>query len=417
MTQSDLTIQSNVRRKPLYALYAANIISVTGNAMAFIAIPWFVLQTTNSPSQTGITAIVSALPAIGAAFLGGVIIDRVGFKRISILADLASALAVGLIPLFYATTGLQFWQLLVLVFCGNLLDAPGTTARQALTPELAEMAQMSLERTSAFNDAVSRSTRLIGVPLAGVLIALIGAANVLWIDAASFLASAILVSLFVPHVAVARPETEASSHFFDILSAGVRFIRADHVLFALTSIVMITNMLDAAMGSVIMPVYVQRTYHDAAILGLISGVTAGAALVSALYLGVAGIKGSRRVAVGIAFMIAALRFWLLALSPPLLALLIGLALIGLAIGFLNPILGAIDFERVPPAMRARVFGAMTAGVMLGTPIGGASGILLDKIGITPTLILLGAIYLMTTSSILIIPVLHDIDKPKSQDRP
>src|SRR5512143_2866547 len=128
-----------VRRQPLYALYAASVISVSGNVMAFIAIPWFVLQTTGSASQTGLTAAVTALPAIIAAFFGGVLVDRVGYKRTSVLADLASGIAIALIPLLYATTGLAFWQLLVLVFIGNLLDAPGQTARAALTPDLAEL--------------------------------------------------------------------------------------------------------------------------------------------------------------------------------------------------------------------------------------------------------------------------------------
>src|SRR5512140_354871 len=124
-------------RLPLYALFAATVISVSGNVMAFIAIPWFVLQTTHSASQTGLTAAVTALPAIIAAFFGGVLVDRIGYKRTSILADLASGFAIALIPLLYAVTGLAFWQLLVLVFIGNLLDAPGQTARAALTPDLA----------------------------------------------------------------------------------------------------------------------------------------------------------------------------------------------------------------------------------------------------------------------------------------
>src|SRR5258708_976847 len=370
-----------VRRGPLYALYAANVVSVSGNVMAFIAIPWFVLQTTGSASQTGVTAIVSALPAIGAAFFGGVIIDRVGFKRTSIVADLASTVAIAFIPLLHNTVGLQFWQLLALVFLGNLLDAPGATARQALSPELAEMAHLSLERASAFNDAMSRSTRLIGAPLAGVLIALIGATNVLWIDAATFLVSALLIGLFVPSPHITRKTLEKPERFWAELGEGLRFIRADRVMMAIIYTVMITNLLDAAMGSVIMPVYVERTFGSAVVLGVASGVTGGAALLSALYVGAVGIKGSRRWTLGIAFMITGLRFWFLALSPQLPILWRVFALLGWEFGFLNPLGGVIYLDRVPPVMRARVFGVMSAGVMVGTPLGGASGILLEKIGL------------------------------------
>src|SRR5689334_129768 len=187
-----------INRVPLYALYAATIISVSGTVMALIAIPWFVLQTTGSASKTGLTAVVTALPAVLAGLFGGVIVDRIGYKRTSIIADLTSGVAVAIIPLLQNTVGLAFWELLVLVFVGNLLDAPGSTARAALTPDLAEQAGFSLERASALSDAISRSTRLIGAPLAGVLIAVIGAGNVLWIDAATFIVSAILIGLFVP---------------------------------------------------------------------------------------------------------------------------------------------------------------------------------------------------------------------------
>src|SRR5215813_6525356 len=108
-------------RLPLYALYAADVISVSGNMMAFIAIPWFVLQTTGSASKTGLTAFVTALPAVIAGFFGGVIIDRIGYKRTSVIADLSSGIAVAMLPLLFNTVGLAFWQLLVLVFLGNIL--------------------------------------------------------------------------------------------------------------------------------------------------------------------------------------------------------------------------------------------------------------------------------------------------------
>src|SRR5512142_427633 len=158
----------------IWMLFTANAISMVGNMLAFVAIPWFVLQTTRSAAQTGVTGFFSALASVVAGFFGGTVVDRLGFKRTSISADLACAIAFGLIPLLYATSGLQFWQLLVLVFAGNLLDAPGTTARKALIPDLAKLAGMSLERASAGIQSVERGSRLLGAPLAGILIALIG---------------------------------------------------------------------------------------------------------------------------------------------------------------------------------------------------------------------------------------------------
>src|SRR6185436_7141132 len=99
---------------PLYSLFIANAISLVGNVFAMIAIPWFVLQTTGSATQTGIAGFFTILPVILAGFFGGTLIDRLGFKRTSIISDLASAATSALIPLLYRTTGLEFWQLMVL---------------------------------------------------------------------------------------------------------------------------------------------------------------------------------------------------------------------------------------------------------------------------------------------------------------
>ena len=152
---------------PLYSLFIANAISLVGNVFTMIAIPWFVLQTTGSAIQTGIIGFFAILPVILAGFFGGTLVDRLGFKRTSILSDLASAVTSALIPFLYLTIGLEFWQLMVLVFLGALLDAPGGTARHALLPELAERAGMPLERATSLAHVIERSARLVGAPLAG----------------------------------------------------------------------------------------------------------------------------------------------------------------------------------------------------------------------------------------------------------
>src|SRR5512134_2809932 len=107
---------------PLIALLTANAISLVGNVLSAIAIPWFVLQTTGSATRTGITGFFTVLPVVLAGFLGGTLVDRLGYKCTSIIADLASGVTVAITPLLYFTIGLAFWQLMVLVFLGALLD-------------------------------------------------------------------------------------------------------------------------------------------------------------------------------------------------------------------------------------------------------------------------------------------------------
>src|SRR5262245_18904323 len=114
-------------RRPFVALLTANAISGTGNWLTIVAIPWFVLLSTGSAAQTGITGCFTLLPVVLASLFGGAVVDRLGFKRASIASDLASGVTVALIPLLYALGLLEFWVLLALTFLGALLDALGAT--------------------------------------------------------------------------------------------------------------------------------------------------------------------------------------------------------------------------------------------------------------------------------------------------
>ena len=161
---TELTIHKSGRRA-IYLLFTANTISLIGNQLTLIAIPWFVPETTGSAAQTGLTAFFNFLPIVIAGFFGGAIVDRLGYKRMSIVANIASGITVAFVPLLFGLGLLPFWLLLVLVFLSSLLDAPGSTARAALVPELAEAAAMPLERASSLLQIVERASGLVGVPL------------------------------------------------------------------------------------------------------------------------------------------------------------------------------------------------------------------------------------------------------------
>ena len=266
---------------PLWTLLLANLISMTGNVMALVVIPWFVLQTTGSATQTGITGFFNILPVVLAGLLSGVFVDRLGYKRASIIADIASSVTVALIPLLHFTIGLEFWQLLVLVFLGALLDTPGNTARAALIPELAELAGIDLEKAASYSQIVERSSRLIGAPLAGLLIGVMGSANVLWLNAASFIVSALLVAALVPAIQLKEEEEEGGTYWQEIVQ-GWQFIRRDALILTLILVVMGTNALDMAFGAVILPVYVNEVFGEALNLGLLVAATGGGAIVGAL---------------------------------------------------------------------------------------------------------------------------------------
>jgi len=394
---------------PLHSLYAANAISFVGNNLTNIAIPWFVLVTTGSAAKTGITLFFSITPIVIAGFFGGALVDRLGYKRTSIIADMASGVTVAAIALCHQLDLLSFPLLLALVFLGALLDAPGGTARAALVPDLAKVGGVPIERASASIQVVERGSRLIGAPLGGVLIAVFGPAGVLWIDALTFAVSAGLVSVTIPG-ATRSPNSQRSEGYFADLKAGLAFIRRDRLIFAIVGTVMITNLLDAVF-TICLPFLAKEVYESSIALGLLAAASGGGAVLGAIVYGSVGYKVSRLAVFIPAFAIVGARGLPLATLPPLAVAIAIQVVAGLAAGPLNPILSAVEYERIPEHMRGRVFGAIQAGAWMAMPLGVlVGGYLIEQFGLPATFLVTSVCYLATTLTMIVNPAIRDMDR-------
>jgi MFS family permease len=403
-----------MRRAPLYALYAADAISLAGNAVATLAIPWFVLTTTGSATLTALAVFFNFLPIVLAGFFGGVVVDRLGFRTTSVVADIASAGAVAAIPLLYSTVGLELWQLMVLVFVGALLDAPGATARAALLPDLVELTGVRMERASGIRGAIQQSAQLVGAPIGGLLVAGVGATNALWLDSASFFGSAALVAFFVPRpAAVTAPKEDR--HFLSDLAEGLRFVWRHRLLRALTLTVLVTNLIEAPFP-VVMAVFAQEEYGSAAALGVMYGVLGGAALLGSLAYSSIGHRLPRRRTLIFCFAALPLMYLMLATLPPLPVALVGLAVVGLVSGPINPLLFTVTAEIVPTELRGRVFGAVRAGAWAAIPLGVLlGGALVAAIGVSETFLAIGVSYAAVVAYGFFNPAFHAMDPTSDPD--
>ena len=239
-------------RRPLIVLLAANGFSSMGNVFTMLAVPWFVLQTTGSAALTGVASAASALPLVISATVAGPLADRVGPRRASVLSDLASGLIVVTIPALFLSAGLGYGVLLVLLFVRWLLATPGDTSRRAMIPDLAAPGGVAIERAAAAYDGVRRGATLVSAPLAGVLLAWLGPAPLLFADGAAFLASAILLGSGVPRV---RHDDggEAVSGYLHRLGEGLAFQWRERLLRSAVAIILVTNMLDIGLDQVLCP--------------------------------------------------------------------------------------------------------------------------------------------------------------------
>ncbi|MEV4946114.1 MFS transporter [Streptomyces sp. NPDC053755] len=402
-------------RAPLATVLAANAVSITGNALTLIGVPWFALDTTGSPGKAGLVAFCAAAPVVVSAIIGGPVIDRIGRRRISVVSDLVCAFALAAIPLLHRAGLLDFWMLCALMAVTGLFHAPGETARHVLVPDLARGAGTPLPRAASLYDAVSRGARMSGAALAGVLVAVIGADAVLLLDAATFGLSALLVLVGLRNVPSAAPRPDPApfslSGYRADLREGYGFVLRSRLLLGVVLMVMTTNGLAQGWSAILLPVHARENLGGSAALGLLVAVFGGCALLAALLYGAVGHRFPRRALFTAGFLLCgAPPCVAAALTDTTLPLLVTMAAGGLGAGLLNPILATVVYERVPDELRSRVSGVTTAGVLLTTPLGGlAAGQLIEGAGLTAALLAFGAVYFLATLAPAVFPCWREMD--------
>jgi MFS family permease len=133
-----------------------------------------------------------------------------------------------------------------------------------------------------------------------------------------------------------------------------------------------------------------------------------------LIFGVIGPRLPRHAVFVFGFVLTSLRFFLYALGPPLWITLVFVVIFSMGAGPLNPIIGAVEYERVPKNMRGRVGGAVSAGAWSAMPLGMlAGGVLTERVGVIPMLLGLGIIYVVTTLSMAFIPAMKEMNRRES----
>lgn len=403
------------RKAPFVGLIASFFVSEAGTAMSGVAIPWLVLVTTGSAAETGVVGFAEMTPYVACQVLAGPVVDRIGLKRMCVLGNATAAVLVAAIPTLHALGALHVAVLIALVAAAGATRGSADAAMRPLVPGTATLGDVAFERASGLASAANRTGLLIGVPLAGALIAVTGPATVVLFDAASFAVAALGMAALVPASAApqepAREAISMRSYAAEVVE-GFRFVRHDRLIGAAILTIAATNLLDQALTAVLLPVWARERVHSASGIGWFGGAMAAGALAGVMLATWLGPRLPRRRTFALGYLIGG--------SPPFFALaafgsvapaVIVAAVTGAAGGVLNPILGAVAYERVPPSLQTRVFGVTQgcswAGVALGPLLG---GLLASAAGLLPALTACGAVMLAVTAGPLVFPVWRGMDR-------
>ena len=404
-------------RVPLYGWLTAEAVSLTGTRVSMIAIPWFVLTTTDSPTLTGLVAFAEMAPLVVMKALAGPLVDRIGARRVAIGADLGSFVVVGLVPLLHLFGALTFPALLGLVAVAGALRGPGDGAKGAMVPALVRHGGVPMERATGLSAAVERTASMVGTAFAGALVALAGPTTALVVDAGSFLLSGLILLATTRALAGDRiagdPAAEGDdAPYLTRLRAGWDFLRQDKVLLGICVMVALTNLIDQAFTVVLVPVWAKETGGGAAAIGLLFAVFSGASIGGAVLASACADRLPRYSTYLVAFLVGgAPRFLVLAFDAPLWAVLAVMVAGGFASGFINPVLGAVIFERIPDHLVGRVSALNTALCWSLIPLGGVvGGLLIGGAGLSLAMLVCGAAYFAVTMLPALQPRWRELDE-------
>lgn len=396
-------------RRPLTVLLGTGFLSLISNQLTSLAVPWFVLVLTGSATKMGITAAATMLPSVVMMFLGGAIADRTNERRLSAFADVLSGVTVALVPLLFALDYLTFEWLLVLMVAGAIFDTPGYSARAKLLPKLAERGGIEIERVTSLQGIFQAVSMIFGAILAGVLIASLGATNVLWINAAAFAISAMTMMTLIPEMHVPREEVPS---VVEDIKIGFRYVSGHAMLRPLVLSALVINGLLTPFAAVLLPYLANTEWQSATRYGLlISGFGAGA-LIGSIAAGMLTEKMSRSTIFRLSLALLSLPVFVFVTIPNLPIAWIAAVSFGIGSGLINPLIMALFYRITHPDLIGRANGLISAGAMIASPLGVLLiAPFLENYGLGWSFLVIGLTMTLFSAWIMFAsPLLREIDK-------
>jgi len=389
-------------RRDLRLVLSAGIISLTGDWVLTIGLIYRVYAVTGSTVASALTMASSFAPQVLLGAVAGVFADRWDRKRTMIVANLL--LAAGLLPLLLVHGAGQVWIVFVVMFAEGAVKQFFSPAEQAMVPRL--VPDDELLTANALNGQVSNASRLAGSAIGGILVAAGGLAAVTLTDAASFVASAVLLTLVRTSGRAAG--ADPSGEQVRTIGLGLRRIGAElragldlsarhRVLRALMIFALVTSVGEGIMSTLFTP-FVEHVLHGSSqAYGLVVAAQAVGGIAGGVVAAAAGhrVRASRLLSVGaIAFGLVDLAIFLYPLGyVAVWPAIVGMIIVGVPGALALAGLITLFQRNTEDAFRGRVFGAISTAegvtVLAGTL---GAGFLSRFAGIIPVLAIQGAAY-------------------------
>jgi MFS family permease len=385
-----------IRDRSLLALLTGEFVSRLGSQFTTLALPWFVLVTTGSASKMGLVFAVELAPLVLFGIPSTVLVDRLGPRRWMVTMDLLRVPVVALVPLLHEVGALSFSLVLLLGALHGTFSCGYMTSQRSILPAVVGEDERRLAQANGLVEGTTNITNLLGPALGGLLIVWLGAANVMWVDAGSFLFSALLIgSLRIQHEPPAA-ETRPG------MLAGLRYLRTDLFLARVSASSLLFGFAFPMLAASF-PVLAYEQYdRNARVAGLLFAVIGAGQVAGSLLTYRLVTRVRPMVLASAAALATGPPLWLLAPHSPLWLVGLTLATVGASVPLINaPYIGMLQV-RVPRELRGHVLQSLiTINQVLG-PLGYAlAGTLFTSIGLHTTYAVIATLGTLATINFVV----------------
>lgn len=193
MPQTLTATFASFRHRNYRLFFLGQTISLIGSWMQAVAQGWLVLILSDSALILGLVGVLNTLPLLLFSFWGGVVADHADKRRLLLATNTAGLLLALSLGLLTATNWIAVWQVMILTFLAGTYLAFDIPGRQSFIIQL--VGKDDLPNAIALNSSLFNATRALGPAVAGVLIASVGMANCFFLNALSFVAPLVCLSL------------------------------------------------------------------------------------------------------------------------------------------------------------------------------------------------------------------------------
>lgn len=235
-------------RRPLgsdfWLYFAGQAVSQLGSSFTAFALPLLVFKLTHSATNLALTMASESVPYLLFGLVLGAVVDRVDRKRMMTTVALANGAVIAVIPVLYLAGNLEVWHIYAVAFAQATLGILFNCGEFAAIPSLVPGGE--LVTANARIMATNSAGQVLGPVLAGALVALMSVPDLLFIDAASFVVSALtLASIRTSFNAADEPAAESTTpalrRLREDVTEGLRYVLSHPVLRSISIMMALFN--------------------------------------------------------------------------------------------------------------------------------------------------------------------------------